>query len=992
MDFQDQGVGSVSYQQQVNQVWVAPSPDPELVNQAAGVVLQAQTEAHHAKAEAQQTRTEAERAIRETQVSAEMHVQQLENQTRRALEEAQSRATKEVTQVHSQASQEIAALKLSASQAIYNQDKQLRSDFRAREESLLKQVQDLSRQLAESQNQFARDQMRLNGTELEQKVDQLVEKMSTFEIMLNDMNQRLVALETWEEEEQIGDFDPEEELIPVVRSPPKVQSPKRATVPRVVRDDDDDEGDAQANVNLEDTCLRWKDVSSVRMPPLPDSAGGFRSWKNAFLPLLIALDSSDESHLYQWLLQAFNARSPQDTTLLQQDSGGFPRFDRILCSWFTKDTCLKGYFGTRIQAFIEESIARGMNLRGRPLLKFDLDAALGGMVSAVELFQIPSPDSDIQSLINFRDKVRYVLGGSFALEWALDSGAGEDLSSVGAFANQGVPQEWVEGFSTVSSSPLTFETGGGAKAATNTVGYIGDKAGEGMAYMLKSCPYVRSLGKLIQKGFSFFWGPEHEPTLVPPDVPFNVSCEKSQCFTAERVEHCVPILKEQISFTYGMPAASVEPDSVDPRLREDGVGTEDQRLRGSDPIEVVTSSAKLPVDHLLTHQPASKFCDVCRQAKLRVRAHKRFGNQSASIQEARTIESPTEFLQRICVDHLESTEESLSGDSYALICVDKFSGVIGAYPSKSKAQSAVEQGLCHFCREKLPVVESDRYPSILAAVRDLKMHSDPSPPNDPIHNSHVESAINIFRQGTRSLLLQSGLHVGHWPSAMRCFGYQYNLTTLPIVDSDSMRHAAHQYHQALPEGEEGPIAPIPHYESKLHMALQYQPEPRTIPYGALVWYLGKSREPNAPKTFGPNGRPALYIGPEILPGLRCKDIHVLLDLQELTSHDHVREIRTRDFIAPAGTWAFPLSKGFGFRGGIDVDVAHEEPQDSEPPNKFPSNTLFDTIDYEEDVPVCPPRSPEELPERPESEGDPGEYTQVAWLQPRNLFGKTFKER
>ena len=47
-------------------------------------------------------------------------------------------------------------------------------------------------------------------------------------------------------------------------------------------------------------------------------------------------------------------------------------------------------------------------------------------------------------------------------------------------------------------------------------------------------------------------------------------------------------------------------------------------------------------------------------------------------------------------------------------------------------------------REKLPVVESDRYLTILAAVRDLKMHSDPSPPNDPIHNSHVESAINIF--------------------------------------------------------------------------------------------------------------------------------------------------------------------------------------------------------------------------------------------------------
>ena len=100
------------------------------MNQATGALLQAQTEAYHAHAEAFQTRTEAERIIREIQVSAEKHVQQLENQTRRAFEEVQTRTTKKVTQVQSQASQEIAALKLSATQAIYDQDKQLRLEFR----------------------------------------------------------------------------------------------------------------------------------------------------------------------------------------------------------------------------------------------------------------------------------------------------------------------------------------------------------------------------------------------------------------------------------------------------------------------------------------------------------------------------------------------------------------------------------------------------------------------------------------------------------------------------------------------------------------------------------------------------------------------------------------------------------------------------------------------------------------------------------------------
>ena len=77
-----------------------------------------------------------------------------------------------------------------------------------------------------------------------------------------------------------------------------------------------------------------------------------------------------------------------------------------------------------------------------------------------------------------------------------------------------------------------------------------------MAYMLKNCPYVRSLGKLIQKGFSFFWGSDYEPTLVPPEVPFNVPCEVNRCHAAERVHHCVPSFRETISFTYGMPGAS----------------------------------------------------------------------------------------------------------------------------------------------------------------------------------------------------------------------------------------------------------------------------------------------------------------------------------------------------------------------------------------------------------------------------------------------------
>ena len=54
------------------------------------------------------------------------------------------------------------------------------------------------------------------------------------------------------------------------------------------------------------------------------------------------------------------------------------------------------------------------------------------------------------------------------------------------------------------------------KDSSKTIGIQGESTGEVLIYMLKSCPYVRSLDKLVEKGFSFFWGPSHVPTLVPP--------------------------------------------------------------------------------------------------------------------------------------------------------------------------------------------------------------------------------------------------------------------------------------------------------------------------------------------------------------------------------------------------------------------------------------------------------------------------------------------
>ena len=48
------------------------------------------------------------------------------------------------------------------------------------------------------------------------------------------------------------------------------------------------------------------------------------------------------------------------------------------------------------------------------------------------------------------------------------------------------------------------------------------------------------------------------------------------------------------------------------------------------------------------------------------------------------------------------------------------------------------------------------------------------------------------------------------------------------------------------------------------------------------------------------------MSPKVLPGLRTKDVHVLVDLDHLKD-GKFREIVTRDFIAPSGPWIFPLN-------------------------------------------------------------------------------------
>lgn len=352
--------------QQLNQVYVASTLDHEVVNQAAAAVMRAQTEVHSVQTEAQRYVGNANAEVQQVRTEAQLLAQEAQSEIRQVQTEAQ----RIISQTEARAQQDVASTKVSAAQALMEQDQRLRAEFRVRERALMDEVQKLKDTLASSRQNLNREQLRLNGTdlsEIEAKITLLMDKMIGFQESLSNLETRVVALENWGTDtvEEITTFEEEEELVPGTnqgappiitfeQNQPRISSPVRSGHVRMIAPTfhagDDEDNQVLNDPQSPEDYLRWKDVSIVKMPALPDSAGSFRSWRNAFLPMLMALDSSPENFLYFWLLSAFNARSTQETQVLKQDSEGFPRFDRILCSCLTKD--LRGHFGARIQSYV----------------------------------------------------------------------------------------------------------------------------------------------------------------------------------------------------------------------------------------------------------------------------------------------------------------------------------------------------------------------------------------------------------------------------------------------------------------------------------------------------------------------------------------------------------------------------------------------------------------------------------------------------------------
>ena len=91
-------------------------------------------------------------------------------------------------------------------------------------------------------------------------------------------------------------------------------------------------------------------------------------------------------------------------------------------------------------------------------------------------------------------------------------------------------------------------------------------------------------------------------------------------------------------------------------------------------------------------------------------------------------------------------------------------------------------------QQKEKIMYTDTAPELIAAISRLDLKHNPSTPYRSIANSIVERSIRTVREGTRTLLEQSGFPVQWWPYASRCFCHSMNTA---VVDGDCVYNKRH---------------------------------------------------------------------------------------------------------------------------------------------------------------------------------------------------------
>ncbi len=510
-------------------------------------------------------------------------------------------------------------------------------------------------------------------------------------------------------------------------------------------------------------------------------------------------------------------------------------------------------------------------------------------------------------------------------DWLMDTGSGNDLlaeSQLGASAVDLEP----------CTEPVLLNTANGLARVERQVPLdllpLGESAS---ALVLQSTPPVLSIGKRVMDlGYSFLWGAGRQALMVRPDglavdchvegnIPYmSEDAQPRKLTKAERRAcHALGLIAPAWLASQAKRRKEPQPSASTPaegRVRRPSPeGPESGRASSSGlerhsvaaghgrgdaggsrdvagdpgssvappvPEEEEESRAPKPSfsEHDLTHYPVRADCPVCQHAVRRRVPRRRFVRPA--------VEEPTEFGQEFTVDHLIPggyDEWGLAGESYAVTCLDRYTGYVDCIPVLDKTAEEAARAIWEVLGGERPSrVYTDRSLELKAAMRSIKevypeVRHHRSFPYRPSSNGRVERANHTVVQGTRAVLWAAGAPISFWSIGCRYYCMARNTA---VVDGESAWQKRH--------GE--------HFRGK------------RIPFGAKVRYLPEGIPAEERAKFNPRMSDGIFAGWELQDGAKWAGAYLVLPWSTIRDLDYVDPVPPH-YLQPVLTQVVQLAEG-----------------------------------------------------------------------------------
>ena len=307
---------------------------------------------------------------------------------------------------------------------------------------------------------------------------------------------------------------------------------------------------------------------------------------------------------------------------------------------------------------------------------------------------------------------------------------------------------------------------------------------------------------------------------------------------------------------------------------------------GGNPDLKTDNSSAIPKEHSLTHFPKLASCEICARAKAQRKQCRKVSHGAAEDEDGR--EKPSCFGDLVTADHIvlgKEEEISRHDDTCALVILDRFTRWLDCFPLPNRSAESTEDALNKFIgpKQKVKRFYTDCSAELIAAARALGWKHDTATPQRPQTNGVAERAVRRVLEGTRSILLASGLPHRWWSEACRCFCFLRNIH------------------------DEAFGTNTPYW---LRFEIYYTGF--KIPFGALVDYKPSSkREASDVKKFDSRTLPGIFIGYHVHCGGKWSGDYLVLDVAAYKARTEgaIVPVHRIKEVIPAEPFSFPVREG-----------------------------------------------------------------------------------